>query len=245
MGPQALFQAGKLDEAVAALSAELRDNPTDAKRRTFLFELLCFQGQYDRAEKHLQVLASGGPEAQMGATLYLSALHAERIRQQLFETQEYPPVAEDAVGRKGTLNGQAFESFEDSDPRIGPRLELFAAGAYLWIPLEHIESIEVEKPTRLRDLLWIPAMVRTGASFRETELGEVLLPVLAPFSYRDSDDMVRLGRATGWDEVNGVNVPFGQRLFCVDGEDIPILEIRKVEFEKVESEPVSAAAEEA
>ena len=115
----------------------------------------------------------------------------------------------------------------------------------MWIPLEHIESIEIQAPTRLRDLLWIPAMVQTGPSFRETELGEVMLPVLAPFSYKDSDSLVRLGRATGWDEVNGVNVPFGQRMFCVDGEDIPILEIRKVEFAKVESEPSSAAAEEA
>ena len=97
--------------------------------------------------------------------------------------------------------------------RVGPRLELFAAGAYLWIPLEHVESIETEKPTRLRDLLWIPAMVKTGPAFRDTELGEVLLPVLAPFSYKSGDSLVRLGRATGWDEVDGVNVPFGQRLF--------------------------------
>lgn len=243
MGPQALFQAGKLNEAVAALSAEVRDNPADAKRRTFLFELLCFQGDYDRAEKHLQVLAGAGPEAQMGATLYLSALNAERTRHKLFEEQDYPPVPASVAPRKGTLNGKPFESFEDADPRVGPRLELFAAGAYLWIPLEHVEAIETEKPTRLRDLIWLRAMVRTGPAFRGTELGEVLLPVLAPFSYKDPDDQVRLGRATGWDEVNGVNVPFGQRLFSVDGEDIPILEIRRVEFEKVEA--ADGAAQEA
>lgn len=240
MGAQALFQAGKLNEAVTALGAEVRDNPADARRRTFLFELLCFQGEYDRAEKHLKVLAGAGPEAQMGAALYLSALHAERVRQQLFASQDYPPVPAGEGSRKGTLNGKAFESFEDSDPRIGPRLELFAAGAYLWIPFEHIESIEVQAPARLRDLLWIPAVVRTGPAFRGTELGEVLLPVLAPFSYKDADDAVRLGRATGWDEVDGLNVPFGQRLFCVDGEDIPILEVRQVEFEKLESQPPAA-----
>ena len=245
MGPQALFQAGKLDEAIAALNAEVRDNPSDARRRTFLFELLCFQGEYDRAEKHLQVLAAAGPEAQMGATLYLSALHGERTRQKLFEEQDYPPVPAAAQPRQGVLNGKPFASFEDADPRVGPRLELFAAGAYLWIPLEHVEAIEMQAPTRLRDLLWIPAMVRTGPAFRGTELGEVLFPVLAPFSYKDPDSMVRLGRATGWDEVNGQNVPFGQRLFSVDGEDVPILELRKVEFEKSEGEPAGGAAQEA
>ena len=235
MGAKELFQAGKLNEAIAALSAELRDNPTDVRRRTFLFELLCFQGEYDRAEKHLHVLAGAGPDAQLGAVLYFSALHAERLRHDLFLKKDYPsvPAAEDTRG--GTINGQPFESLEDSDPRIGPRLELFAAGAYLWIPFAHIESIEVEAPRRLRDLLWIPALVRTGPAFRGTELGEVLLPVMAPFSFRSSDDNVRLGRATEWTEQDGISVPAGQRMLSVDGEDFPILEIRKIEFTSAEA----------
>ena len=35
MNARELYKAGKLNEAVQALSAELRDNPTDAQRRTF------------------------------------------------------------------------------------------------------------------------------------------------------------------------------------------------------------------
>ncbi|HEX4470228.1 MAG TPA: tetratricopeptide repeat protein, partial [Gemmatimonadaceae bacterium] len=65
MTPRDLLQAGKLDEAIDALSAELRDNPTDARRRTFLFELLCFAGKYDRAEKQLGVVGQGSKEAEM------------------------------------------------------------------------------------------------------------------------------------------------------------------------------------
>ena len=45
-----LYAAGRLDAAIETLGAELRDNPTDAQRRVFLFELLAFAGQYDRAE---------------------------------------------------------------------------------------------------------------------------------------------------------------------------------------------------
>lgn len=230
MGPKELFQAGKLNEAVAALGAELRDYPTDVRRRTFLFELLCFQGEYDRAEKHLHVLAGANPEAQMGAVLYFSALHAERVRHDLFAKKEYPTAPVSGAPRGGTLNGNPFETLEDADPRVGARLELFAAGAYLWIPFEHIESIEIQQPRRLRDLLWVPALVRTGPAFRGTELGEVLLPVLAPFSFKHSDDNVRLGRSTEWQEADGQTVPFGQRMFSLDGEDFPLLEIRKVEF---------------
>ncbi len=105
-----------------------------------------------------------------------------------------------------------------------------AAGAYLWIPFAHVESIETEAPKRLRDLLWLPALVRTGPAFKGTELGEVLLPVLAPFSAKRGDDTIRLGRATEWAEVDGQALPFGQRVFDVDGEEVPILEIRKLEF---------------
>ena len=226
MSPRELFQAGKLDEAVQALGAEVRDNPTDARRRTFLFELLCFQGQWDRAEKHLHVLADAGKEAQLGAVLYFSALHAERVRHDLFQKKDYPHAPASDTPRGGTVDGRAFESIEDADPRVGPRLEMFAAGAYLWIPFEHIETIEIQEPKKLRDLLWVPALVRTGPSFKDKELGEVLLPVLAPFSYRHSDGNVRLGRGTDWKD----GIPSGQRMFTIDDEDVPLLEIRKIEF---------------
>jgi len=231
MNARELFQAGKLNEAVQALGAEVRDNPTDVRRRTFLFELLCFQGEYDRAEKHLNILADATPDARMGAVLYFSSLHAERVRNDVFQKKDYPAIPALENPRGGTLNGQPFETFEDADPRVGARLELFAAGAYLWIPLAHVESIEMEAPKRLRDLLWIPALVRTGPAFKGTELGEVLLPVLAYGSSQGPDDAIRLGRATEWAEVDGQAVPFGQKVFDVDGEEMPILEIRKMEFQ--------------
>ena len=85
MTAKQFFQAGQLREAVQALNAEVRDNPTDAQRRTFLFELLCFAGEYDRAEKQLNVLAQSNKQAELGAVLYYSALHAMRTRQELFE----------------------------------------------------------------------------------------------------------------------------------------------------------------
>ncbi len=219
------FQNGKVREAIQALGAELRDNPGDAKRRTFLFELLSFAGEYDRAEKHLNVLASGNGQAELGAVMYLSALHAERMRQEMFDKESFPTTpAEEAGG--GTLNGASFQNVEDADARIGPRLELFAAGAYLWLPFTHIESIEVEAPRRLRDTLWAPAIVKTGPAFNGQELGQVLLPVISPASCRNADGHIQLGQTTEW--VDGV--PLGQKMLTVDGEDIPFLEIRKLEF---------------
>src|SRR5689334_10589525 len=152
MTSRQLFDAGKLNAAIEALGAELRDNPTDAQRRTFLFELLCFTGNYDRAEKQLDILSSSGPEAGMGTLLYRSAVHAERVRAEMFRKQTFPLEAAPSGDVSGTLNGKAFSSIEDGDPRIGARLEIFAAGQYTWIPWRHIAGIKMEAPKRLRDL---------------------------------------------------------------------------------------------
>ena len=174
MNSRELYRAGNLDEAVRALGSELRNDPTDVQRRTFLFELLCFTGEYDRAEKQLDILADAGKEAAMGTLLYRSALQGARTRRDMFEKKTFPLRSLSDVrgsdgsgggggseGGGGTLNGQAFENIEDADPRIGARLEVFAAGAYLWLPFEHIASVRMEPPKRLRDTIWIPAILQT------------------------------------------------------------------------------------
>jgi len=79
---------------------------------------------------------------------------------------------------------------------------------------------------------------RTGPAFKGKELGEVLLPTLSPLSWRHSDNQVRLGRATDWqDDGTGTVVPVGQKMFSVDEDDIPILEIRKLEFAAAQAAP--------
>jgi type VI secretion system protein ImpE len=238
MNAQELYREGRLAEAIKALSAEVRDNPADTRRRTFLFELLCFAGEYTRADKQLEVLAQAGPTSEIGVLLYRSALYAERQRQDLFEHGASPSPSE-IPERAGVINGKPFKSFVDADPRIGAKLELFAAGNYLLLPFEHIASIRIMPPKRLRDLVWTPAAVCTTPSFKEAELGEVLLPVLSPFSWRHADDDVKLGRATVWEQPEGRDeaIPFGQKMWLADDEEIPLLELRELEFTQVPVAP--------
>ena len=107
----------------------------------------------------------------------------------------------------------------------------------MWLPLEHIASIEMEAPKRLRDLLWSPALVRTGPGFKERELGEVLIPALTPLSFRNTDDAVRLGRMTAWQEIeDGELAPAGQKVFLVDDEEFAFLELRRLEFHVPETD---------
>jgi type VI secretion system protein ImpE len=235
-----LFEEGKVRAAAKELTEYLRDHPADAQQRTFLFELLCASGDLARAEKQLSVLAQGGAETEMGAVLYYSALHAEKIRNETFEKANFSkqPGGAPIAGR---LNGKPFKSLRDADPDLGARLEVYAAGAYLWIPFEHIESLQMDAPKRLRDTLWAPALVRTGPEFKSTELGEVLVPVIYPFSWKNENEAVWLGRMTDWAaDDQGTEYPSGQKILLMDGEEVPLLEVRSLEFEKQAAAPAAA-----
>lgn len=232
MNARDLYRAGKLDAAIESLSQRLREDPTDARSRTFLFELLCFAGALDRAERQLDVLAGESDEADMGAWMYRSALHAERTRQEMFETESFPSTPPPDPP-SGTLNGERFERLEDVDPRIGARLEAFAGGEYTWLPLVHLASVEMDPPKRLRDLFWAPARVVGGAALKDFELGEVLLPAIAAQSWEHEQGDVRLGRTTDSRErPDGTVIPFGPKILLVDGEPVPLLEVRELSIDR-------------
>jgi type VI secretion system protein ImpE len=237
-----LFAAGKVKEAEKVLTAYLREHPSDKAQRTFLFELLCFAGEFARAEKQLSVLAGGGVESETGAIVYYAALHAEKTRHELFEKQAFP--SSPTACPTGTLNGKPFTELRDADPDIGARLEVFAAGSYVWIPFEHIASVEMGKPERLRDTLWTPALVQAAPSFKGMDLGEVLIPAIYPFSWKDPDEAVWLGRVTEWTaDEHGTEYPSGQKILLVDGEEIPFLEVRSIEFAHATDGPTETEEE--
>ncbi len=227
--PKELFKAGKVREAIQVLTSYLRERPSDTAQRTFLFELLCFAGEYTRAEKQLAVLANGSLERETGAIVYYAALHAEKTRHELFEKQDFPTDV--PVSPPGELNGKPFTDLRDADESIGARLEVFAAGAYVWLPFEHLASLEMGPPQRLRDTLWAPALVQAAPSFRGMDLGEVLIPAIYPFSWKNPNEEVGLGRITEWSaDDDGRESPRGQKMLLVDGEDFPFLEIRSLQF---------------
>ena len=239
MTVQDLLRAGELKAAIAALGGEVRDHPTDTRRRTFLFELLCFAGEYSRAEKHLTLLADAGQSAQVGGLLYRSAIVAERKRQQFFTERQYAGLPSDRAPRSGKLNGTPFQTIEDADPRIGDRFEVFLAGEYMWLPFAHIGTLQMPPPRFLRDLLWGSATITGSPAMESKDFGEVLLPVLYPFSFQHADESIRLGRGTDWVD----DIPFGQKLLVLDGETIvPLLEVRTLEFDDADSASSSEPA---
>src|SRR4029078_1542395 len=86
------YSAGRLSAAIDAQLQEGKSAPLDSGRRTFLFELLAFAGQWDRADQQLAVLAQETAEKGWGASVYQNLLAAEKARQKVFAAQARPDV---------------------------------------------------------------------------------------------------------------------------------------------------------
>jgi type VI secretion system protein ImpE len=86
MGAKELFDAGDLSGAIDQITQDVKSNPRDLKSRIFLFELLCFAGELQRAERQLDAVAqtSGDVKVEMGLQLYRGVLQAETARRGYF-----------------------------------------------------------------------------------------------------------------------------------------------------------------
>jgi len=183
-----------------------------------------------RAEKQLALLGDSSQDAQLGGLLYRSAIQAEKTRHDTFRNQDFPKQPAKPSG-PGLLNASEFGTLSDVDEVLGARLEVFVAGSYVWVPFEHIELIEIAAPRRLRDTLWLPATVITGAAFNGSDLGDVLLPAVYPFSWKSDDEAVWLGRRTEWvQDDEGNAFPVGQKMLRADDREIALLEVRQITF---------------
>jgi type VI secretion system protein ImpE len=85
MNAKALLESSQLSAAVAELTQQVKARPSDSQLRTFLFELLCFQGDYQRASKQLDVIGLKDEKSGIGIEIYRNLLQAEGTRRRVFE----------------------------------------------------------------------------------------------------------------------------------------------------------------
>jgi type VI secretion system protein ImpE len=125
--------------------------------------------------------------------------------------------------------GVPFEWIADADSRLGPILEVVINAKYYWVPFSRLRRVDFEKPTDLRDVVWLPA------HFEWTNGGEVVgfVPTRYPATEQASDDLLRLARKTDWQQVApDVFHGLGQRLLTTDAEEYSLLEVRQLLFDE-------------
>lgn len=85
MDAKQLFTAGKLREAIDAQIAVVKSKPGDQASRLFLFELMAFAGEFDRAQRQIDALRYDDIELESGVDSYRRLLAAESIRKRVFK----------------------------------------------------------------------------------------------------------------------------------------------------------------
>lgn len=87
-----LLKQGRLEDCLKALEGDVRQNPADAKRRVFLFQLLSVMGQWDRALNQVSVAADLDESNKLMAQVAEKAILCERFREDVYAGKRSPLI---------------------------------------------------------------------------------------------------------------------------------------------------------
>jgi len=264
MTPKQLLDTADLSTAIAKIGEELRNDPANVQSRTFLFEMLCFAGDLDRAAKQLDILAGGGTDAEIAVSRYRAALEAEKLRRQLYTEGRTPGLPKDVPSythrhlaaiakiREGKVEEarKQLEEALDERPTVpctinGEKFDDIRDADDVLAPFLEIFTVN--------NYSWVPweavksVTIEAPKHLRDLiwmpatvelhigSLGEVFLPVLYAQSYLHPDNPVKLGRVTDWRAgVEGIALASGQKMLAAGDRDWPLLEVRQLECERLE-----------
>jgi type VI secretion system protein ImpE len=254
---KSLFDQGHLGPAIEELTREVKGNPSNIGLRTFLFELLCFAGDWNRAERQLDVIGHQNAQAKLGVEVYRNNIKAERDRSKLFHEGVAPHFLTEPPAYIDTLlsaieqlqagnNHKAQELLERVEverPRLSGKANDYAFEDFrdcddLTGPV--LELLLHDKYT------WVPFeqinsieivapqnlrdLLWTSARIEAADgtVAEAFLPTRYAGSSDYPNDEVKLGRRTEWNEKN---LAVGSRLFLVDDEEKQIFEASTIQFD--------------
>lgn len=262
-----LFAAGRVNEAIDQLLRQVKANPNDVGARTFLFELSCLVGDWERAERQLDVLGHQSTKAQLGVMVYRANINAERERQRVFteggqphflrEPPAYIDLHVDALRQLN--NGQTAEAratldrAEEERPAIAGKLngqpfddfrdyDDFVAPVVELIVKDKYVWLPLEqiKSIQITAPKQLRDMIWASARIQALDgtVGEVYMPTLYSGTSGAENDQVRLGRMTQWKQFSDdLYMAQGLRLFLIDGEDKTVFEASQVDFSGSQEEP--------
>lgn len=258
---EALLREGRPDEALQALTAQVRAAPADAAARVFLFQLLAVCGQWARARTQLEAAVRLDAANAMPGAAWAALLDAEAVRLAVFAGERLPVVigepaawlpplleavrldARGAHAAAAELRERAFDAAPATPGRIdGVPFAWCADGDTRFGPCLELVlqgGYGWAPFERIAALQFEPP-----ASLADTLWAPVLVtwrnggqahgyvPVRYPHSEAHADVALRLGRASDWSTLGEDTwIGHGQRMLATDGGEHPLLELRSIEFD--------------
>ena len=222
------YQAGRLGDAIAASVEQVKNNPGDVAARWLLCELLCFGGELERADKHLDLIAKQDPRAMASAALFRQLIRAETARCEFWTRGRVPQFLGEPSdelkfrlqatirAREGKLQ-EAADLLERAEALRGSRRVVCGGKSFDdFRDVDDLTASIFEVLTSTGKYYWVPMervrVVEMRPPARTRDLlwrqaamtveggpdGEVYLPALYPHSHASGEDQVRLGRVTRW-----------------------------------------------
>lgn len=258
--PENMLKEGRLDEALQALTVQVRSNPADARRRVFMFQLLSLLGQWQRAQNQLKVAGELDPLNSLMVGAYDVALAGELVRAEVLAGQRAPVIigepaqwlalllqafklnAEGHHEQAATLREQAFEQAEAVSGSVdGTPFEWIADADSRFGPCLEIitKSGYAWVPfARIRELTFeAPSDLRdkvwAPVQITWANGGQAVgfVPCRYPAAHGSSDGDIVLARKTDWVELGeGLQVGEGQRMLATDADEYPLLDVRSITF---------------
>jgi type VI secretion system protein ImpE len=256
----ASLKSGRIRETRTLLAQALRTTPNDLQARMFLFQLLCIEGQWDKARTHLRALVQVSPEAQMLSTAYGQVIDAETARAEAMIGQTDAPLLAgseawaldlstalraDATGRFAEgdyLRNRAFEAAPDVAGEVdGRAFEFLFDGDARFGPC--FEAM-VAGRWGLIPFCSVREIVSPGPvdlrdlvwlpveiALLDGRTLAALLPARYPGTEQETDADLLLGRRTDWREQDERTHGVGQRIWTLsDGQDVGLLSFRRIRF---------------
>ncbi len=260
------LDAGNLSGAIEAALAHVKSKPTDIPARIFLFELSCFSGDWDRAEKQLDVIGAQDPKAMIGSLIYRQNFKAERDRARFFSDGLQPGIlapppryVEDMIQANNRIregNIAEARAIMDKVEEERPAFKSSVNGSEVSDFRDYNDSTMCIFEVLLKDqYLWLPIehvqkieffkpkslrdlfWIQAQVDLIEGTGGEMFFPSLYAGSWKNDNDQVRLGRMTDWRDLGEeIFVGEGTKLFWMDGRDRSIFDIQTIEFDHESSE---------
>lgn len=255
MNPIELFNAGRLDEALAAATEHVRKSPADTAARLRLAEFLLFQDAFDRIDRLLDTIGAMDAATMPVVVEFRQVLRAEIARRQLFTDGRVPDFVGGPAGaqraalsavialRDGDVAGAASACAEAEAARQPAPGRMGATSFHDWRDADDVLGGSLEVLTAAGQYYWIPfnriASLQPAPPHRPRDLfwrparlsvadgpeGDVFLPVIYPPS-GETSVAHRLGRQTDWVEpAPGLVRGVGQKTFLVGDEGVAMLEL--------------------
>lgn len=258
MDASQLFKSGKLAEAINAQLPVVKAKPMDHGQRLFLFEMLAFAGDLDRAQRQIEAVQYGQPDIDAAILDYRNLLEAERVRRRVFGEKAQPEfltappehVRARLAGLMKWTDGAVAESSEafqlansqlpvvkgslNDQPFEGLRDGDDCLGSVLEVMARgHYYWVPLEQIQSVT--MSAPRFPRdllwapAHLEMQAGDNGQVFLPALYPGSYLESDPQIQLGRLTDW-RGDTVMRGVGLKTFFVGAEESSMLDWRKLEI---------------